>query len=111
MTATEALGKSHLKEFGRLMWLSHASLRDDYEVSCKELDLLVSIAADCEGVLGARMTGGGFGGSTVNLVRHENLNNFRKKTSTEYERQTNIKTDIYVSGAAEGAREVFNGEI
>jgi galactokinase len=111
LAAAEALKKNDLKEFGRLMWLSHASLRDDYEVSCKELDLLVLIAASCEGVLGARMTGGGFGGSTVNLVRRENLNSFTQKISTEYERQTNIKTDIYVSGAADGAKEVISGKV
>ena len=111
LDAAEALEKNDFTEFGRLMRLSHVSLRDDYAVSCKELDLLVEIAGSCAGVLGARMTGGGFGGSTVNLVRRENLAEFIEKVSTEYFSQTQIKTDIYVSGAADGAREVVNGEL
>jgi galactokinase len=90
------------------MFLSHASLRDDYEVSCGELDLLVKIAESCAGVLGARMTGGGFGGSTVNLVRRENLDEVIEKISFEYERQTRIKPSIYISAAADGASEIIS---
>jgi len=108
LRAAEALKKSDFADFGRLMWLSHASLRDDYEVSCKELDLLVEIAQSCAGVSGARMTGGGFGGSTVNLVRRENLTAFIEKISNEYRRRTSIETDVYVSGAADGAAEILN---
>ncbi|MCA1614305.1 MAG: galactokinase, partial [Acidobacteria bacterium] len=67
LAAAESLRRGDLSELGRLMNLSHASLRDDYEVSCAELDALVEIALPLEGVLGARMTGGGFGGSTVSL--------------------------------------------
>jgi galactokinase len=89
------------------MLLSHESLRDDYEVSCRELDLLVEIAADCQGVFGARMTGGGFGGSTVNLVRREFLNEFAEKVSLEYRNQTQIETDIYASNPADGAQEMI----
>ena len=109
LDAAEALKRNDFAEFGGLMWLSHASLRDDYEVSCKELDLLVAIARDCDGVLGARMTGGGFGGSTVSLVKRENLAAFTEKVSAEYRRETGIETDIYVSGAADGACEVYGG--
>jgi galactokinase len=108
LKAAEALKKGNFTEFGRLMWLSHESLRDDYEVSCKELDLLVEIARNCDGVLGARMTGGGFGGSTVNLVRREILEDFTKKIAAEYERQTKIEPKILVSDAAAGANEIID---
>jgi galactokinase len=107
LNAAEALKKGDFSEFGRLMWLSHSSLRDDYEVSCAELDIMVEIAADCQGVLGARMTGGGFGGSTVNLVRRKNLDAFKEKILAEYHRHTKIEPDIYVSNPAEGAGEIL----
>jgi len=107
LNAAEALRKNDFTAFGRLMRLSHESLRDDYEVSCRELDLLVEIAADCRGVFGARMTGGGFGGSTVNLVRREFLNEFAEKISLEYRSQTQIETDVYVSNPADGAHEII----
>ncbi len=107
LNAAEALAQNDFAEFGRLMRLSHQSLRDDYEVSCKELDLLIEIAGKCAGVSGARMTGGGFGGSTVNLVRREDLAAFTKKISSEYYKQTGIKTDVYVSSPADGAREII----
>jgi len=109
LNAAEALKKSDLNEFGRLMWLSHASLRDNYEVSCRELDLLVEIASQCEGVLGGRMTGGGFGGSTVNLVQRGSVENFTKRISDEYRRRTNNETAVYVSNAADGAKELIDG--
>jgi galactokinase len=107
LNAAEALRKSDFAQFGQLMQLSHESLRDDYEVSCRELDLLVEIAADCQGVFGARMTGGGFGGSTVNLVRREFLNEFAEKVSLEYRNQTQIEIDVYVSSPADGAQEMI----
>lgn len=104
--AAEALKKNDLSTFGKLMWQSHDSLKNDYEVSCRELDVLVRIAHNCAGVLGARMTGGGFGGSTVNLVRRDNLAEFKQKISNEYHDQTNIKLDIFVSEPSEGASEI-----
>ena len=73
---------------------SHQSLRDDYEVSCDELDLMVTLAREIEGVYGARMTGGGFGGSTVNLVDDEHVEEFRAHVSQRYEELTKIKPDI-----------------
>ncbi|HXH70927.1 MAG TPA: galactokinase [Pyrinomonadaceae bacterium] len=106
LQAAKALKKNNLNELGRLMWLSHASLRDDYEVSCQELDLMVEIADACPGVLGARMTGGGFGGSTVNLVLRENLDEFTKKIAVEYGRETKIEPTILISEASAGASEV-----
>ncbi|HLM60584.1 MAG TPA: galactokinase, partial [Pyrinomonadaceae bacterium] len=109
LQAANVLEKNDLTEFGRLMWLSHASLRDDYQVSCRELDLLVKIAEDSSFALGARMTGGGFGGSTVNLVARRNLTEFTEMIRAEYRRQTQIEPAIYVSGAADGAGEIKNG--
>jgi galactokinase len=107
LSAAKSLENDNLAEFGRLMWLSHASLRDDYEVSCRELDSLVAIAQNCRFVLGARMTGGGFGGSTVNLVPLENVDEFTEKITTEYKRQTNIESAVYKTGAADGAGEII----
>ncbi len=108
-SSVEALRKNDYEEFGRLMFLSHASLRDDYEVSCRELDLLVKIAGSKPEVLGARMTGGGFGGSTVNLIERENLDQVIAEIASEYESATHIKPDIYISDAADGASELTNG--
>lgn len=107
LEAANSLKQNDLQQFGRLMKMSHASLRDDYEVSCRELDLMVEIAESCAGVLGARMTGGGFGGSTVNLVLNENLSEFAKKVARSYEREIGIEPTILISGASDGASEVF----
>jgi galactokinase len=82
---------------------SHASLRDDFEVSCEELDLMVRLAQQNEGVYGARMTGGGFGGCTINLVEEDRAEGFRAKVAAEYERATGRAPEIYVSPAADGA--------
>jgi galactokinase len=106
LLAVEALRQGEMEEMGRLMERSHISLRDDYEVSCAELNLLVEIAGNFHGCLGARMTGGGFGGSTVNLVRREALPEFQDIISREYPRATNISPKIYVSDAGGGAKEV-----
>jgi galactokinase len=106
LSAAEALRRNDLEEMGRLMNSSHLSLRDDYEVSCAELDLLVEIAGNFTDCLGARMTGGGFGGSTVNLVRRAALSGFQEAISREYPRATNISPKIYISDAGDGAKEV-----
>ncbi|MFN6964167.1 MAG: galactokinase [Pyrinomonadaceae bacterium] len=106
LRAAEALAGSDLARFGELMYASHASLRDDYEVSCRELDLLVEIASHLDGVLGARMTGGGFGGSTVNLVKREAVATFTAVIGREYRQQTKIEPTILVSAAAAGASEI-----
>jgi galactokinase len=81
---------------------SHRSLRDDYEVSSKELDLLVEIAVAQPGVIGARMTGGGFGGCTINLVESSALEAFKKHVAAGYFEETGRKPEIYVSPAADG---------
>lgn len=102
----DALRSGRLEEIGRLMALSHQSLRDDYEVSSAELDLMVSIAAGLgEATVGARMTGGGFGGCTVNLVRRAAVEEFQKVIRHEYSRVTNIDPAIYIVEAEDGAQE------
>ena len=106
LEAGEALEQQDLKRFGRLMAESHVSLRDDYEVSVDELDLMVELAQKIDGVYGARMTGGGFGGSTVNLVREENADEFRARIAEGYERSTGLKPEIYITNAGNGAEEV-----
>jgi galactokinase len=103
LDAAQALKARDSDGFGRLMYLSHASLRDDYEVSCMELDLLVELASSASGVYGARMTGGGFGGCTVNLVRAERVEAFRSYIAPAYREATGIVPEIYVCEAAQGA--------
>lgn len=103
--AMDALLHRDFLEFGRHMYASHQSLRDDYEVSCRELDTLVELASRLAGVYGARMTGGGFGGCTVNLVRAEDSNEFQSKIATQYEKATSIKPTIYICKAANGAQQ------
>ena len=85
------------------MYESHRSLEQDYEVSSKELDLLVEIASSCEGVYGSRMTGGGFGGCTITLVRAQAVEAFREKVIEAYKDKTGITPDLYVCSAAQGA--------
>lgn len=100
--AVEAFESGDLRGLGRLMSDSHRSLRDDYEVSAKELDLLVEIALAQPGVIGARMTGGGFGGCTINLVESSALEAFKKHVAAGYFTETGRKPEIYVSPAADG---------
>ena len=104
--AAAALQDGDLATFGRLMKESHRSLRDDYEVSCPELDLMVELAEKQEGVYGARLTGGGFGGCTVNLVKSEAAPQFERSASGEYEKATGISPQILVTSAAGGVGEV-----
>jgi galactokinase len=106
LAAAAALRRRDMWEMGRLMDRSHRSLRDDYEVSCRELDVMVEIAGNFGGALGARMTGGGFGGSTVNLVRRDALQEFRETISREYNRATGRRASVLVSEPADGAGEI-----
>ena len=106
LAAANALERRDLKEFGTLMAESHRSLRDDYEVSSAELDLMVELAQPIEGVYGARMTGGGFGGCTVNLVAVEQRDEFRARVADGYERAMKIKPEIYICTPSDGAEEV-----
>ncbi len=101
-----ALRKNRLEDFGALMFESHQSMRDDFEISCRELDLLVELARSRPGLVGARMTGGGFGGCTVNLVRADAVEGFRDSMIEAYERETGRKPDVFVCAPAEGAGRV-----
>ena len=99
--AAAALKRGDLHAFGSLMGASHRSLRDDYEVSCPELDTMVACAAG-PGVFGARMTGGGFGGCTVNVVAAVAVDAFRERVSDLYRERTGTLPDVYVCTAARG---------
>src|SRR5208282_5036974 len=103
--AAYALEHNRLDDLRSLMAKSHGSLRDDYEVSCAELDLLVELASEAEGVRGARMTGAGFGGCTINLVDSEAVAEFQRRISTGYEQRTGLKPDIYVCDASDGVQQ------
>lgn len=98
-----SLESSDTAEMSRIMDASHKSLRDDYEVSCPELDLMVDIAVSQKGVFGARMMGAGFGGCTVNLVGAEVVPEFQWSLATAYQSATGLRPDIYVCFPARGA--------
>ena len=104
--AATALQTGHVEALSQVMANSHRSLRDDYEVSCRELDVMVELAERQPGVLGARMTGGGFGGCTINLVSAAESGKFRKRISEEYEAVTGLKPDIYICHASQGVEMV-----
>jgi len=95
--AVQALRKHDMTHFGQLMNASHASLRDDYEVSCPELDFLVEYAQQFEGVLGSRMTGAGFGGCTVTLIAENQIERFIEELGKAYEKKFGMKIEGYVS--------------
>jgi galactokinase len=105
-SAVEAFHRGDSKALGPLMQDSHCSLRDDYEVSCRELDLMVEIAGAQPGLIGARMTGGGFGGCTINLVASAAVTDFRRNVAAEYSAKTGLTPEIYVSPASEGAQQM-----
>lgn len=94
--AVEALKANNLKEFGELMNASHVSLRDDYEVSCDEIDVLVEEAWKVDGVIGSRITGGGFGGCTVSIVKDEAVEAFQEKVGAAYQARVGKTADFYV---------------
>jgi len=104
--AAEGIRASNWPSVGNLMYASHASLRDDYEVSCKELDDVVEIAEDIGykgGVYGCRMTGGGFGGCCVAMVKAEAVDAITKKIAADYKTNTGIEATIFSSRPAAGA--------
>ncbi len=103
LAAAKALESGDSDQFGHLMYRSHASLRDDYEVSCRELDLLVDLASSRRGVYGVRMMGGGFGGCTVNLIRSECVAAFQADIAQMYAETTGITPATYICEPAQGA--------
>jgi len=106
IAAASALKQIDVVKFGKLMNQSHQSLRDDYEVSCAELDLMVDLARKVDGVYGSRMTGGGFGGCTVSLVRGEKVDEFQNKVVAGYKEATGLTPEIYICKAVNGAEEL-----
>ena len=103
LDGAECLAKGDLCGFGKLMGESHRSLRDLYQVSCRELDIMVESAEGLPGFWGGRMTGGGFGGCTVNLVNASDAEKFATQIAERYSRATGIKPDVYICIAANGA--------
>ncbi len=105
--AIEVLIKGDLKAFGELMTASHISLRDLYNVSCDELDILVEEALKIDGVLGSRMTGAGFGGCTVSLVRDDAVDEFVDKIGKIYQEKVGYAPSFYITEIGDGGRELF----
>lgn len=104
--AVKALAAGDIKHFGELMNQSHISLRDDYEVSCKEIDVLVDSAWKQPGVVGSRITGGGFGGCTVSIVKNECIDAFIENVGKEYTEKTGLTAEFYVVEIGDGPYEL-----
>lgn len=105
--AVRELKAGNIETFGQLMNGSHDSLRDDYEVTGHELDTMVDEARKIEGVVGSRMTGGGFGGCTVSLVKDEAIDAFIDEVGKNYEAKTGLKPAFYVAEIGDGAKRLF----
>ena len=101
--AVAALKQDDVETFGKLMNASHVSLRDDYEVSCKEIDILVDLAWAIDGVVGSRITGGGFGGCTVSIVKNDAVDTFVDTIGAKYEEAVGHKAEFYVVDIGNGA--------
>lgn len=106
LEAAKAFHRGDLEYFGKLMIASHESLKTLYEVSCFELDVLLEEALKIPGVLGARMTGGGFGGCTVNLLSKESVNQFIEEVGRHYFEKTGLQADFYLPDIGDGARQI-----
>ena len=105
--AAAALERGDLEALGKLMAAAHASYRDDFEASCLEADLMVALANDQPGLVGARLTGGGFGGCTVNLVEHEQAPAFVAAVAERYRAKTGIRPDVFLCHASDGVARVL----
>ena len=106
LSAIESLNKGDIASFGHLMNESHDSLRDDYEVTGIELDTLVEEARKIEGTIGSRMTGAGFGGCTVSIVREDKVESFIREVGSGYHERTGLKADFYVAEIGDGSKEI-----
>jgi len=106
LTAIEALKQGDIEKFGELMNQSHDSLRDDYEVTGKELDCLVEEARKMDGTVGSRMTGAGFGGCTVSIVKEDAVQTFINEVGKGYTDKTGLKADFYVAEIGDGSKEL-----
>lgn len=109
--AAQALSEGNLALFGVLMNESHQSLKEDYEVTGLELDTLVELAREQEGTIGARMTGAGFGGCTVNIVADRKVNSFIKEVGREYQKKIGWEAEFYIAKVGEGAKEILIHEV
>lgn len=107
LSAVNALNENNLIAFGQLMKASHISLRDDYAVTGFELDSLVEAAWEQQSCIGARMTGAGFGGCTVNLIAEDLVNDFIMQVTTKYQQKTGLNADFYIVKASTGAHEMI----
>ena len=105
--AVSQLKNNNIERFGILMNESHSSLRDDYEVTGPELDTMVEEAYKIEGVIGSRMTGGGFGGCTVSLVKEEAVDRFIEEVGKNYTMKSGLKPEFYVAEISDGAKKLF----
>ena len=106
LKAVKALENNDLELFGKLMNESHVSLRDDYEVTGTELDTLVSLAWECDGVIGSRMTGAGFGGCTVSIVKDECVDNFISTITPKYAEKIGYEPSFYIVEISDGTRKL-----
>jgi len=106
LRAIEALNQGDLESFGQLMNQSHDSLRDDYEVTGKELDTLVEEARKIDGTIGSRMTGAGFGGCTVSIVSEDSVEAFIRDVGKGYQERTGLKADFYVAEIGDGSKQI-----
>ncbi len=104
--AVKALKEDNVEEFGRLMNASHVSLRDDYEVSCQEIDILVDLAWKIPGVVGSRITGGGFGGCTVSIVKNDAVDTFINTVGEKYKEAVGHEAEFYVVDIGDGAHKI-----
>lgn len=104
--AVEALKNNDIALFGKLMNASHESLKTDYEVSCPEIDLLVDLAQSMPGVIGSRITGGGFGGCTVSIVKNDTVDRFVKEIGSAYQKETGHEAEFYIVEIGDGARKL-----
>ena len=104
--AVNALKADNVEEFGRLMNASHVSLRDDYEVSCEEIDILVDLAWKIPGVIGSRITGGGFGGCTVSIVKNDAVDTFIETIGEQYKEKVGHEAEFYVVEIGDGAHKL-----
>jgi galactokinase len=109
LQVVQLLEEGKIEEAGAILWQGHAGLRDEYQVSCDELDVLVEIARQVPGVLGSRMMGGGFGGCTITLVRDEAVEALRKAVEEQYPARTGRQAGIDICRAAGGPGYTFLG--
>jgi galactokinase len=103
----DALNNDNYSEIGKILYECHESLKNDYEVSCKELDVAVELGKTIEGIIGSRMIGGGFGGCTINLVKKGTAKHFAGELEEEFRQKLGLKGNAYICNASDGAKEII----